>query len=222
VAETPEPVRPGRRRSKPSARGERSRRAILDVAARHFGELGYRGASTAAIANEVEISDPGLLHHFGSKDGLLMALLDRRYSRDVEKLRAEERLSGRALAANLESVARENLGLRDEVKLTMVLLAESISPEHPSHEYFQLRYVRARAIMERHVEHLQADGELRADFDPQALASLIVAVLDGLQLQWLLDRDVDMLAAVRAFNRLLVAALGRSNARKGAAGGGTR
>src|SRR5262245_20064270 len=183
------PARAKRRGPRSNARGEQSRQTILDVAERHFGELGYRGVSTAAIANEVEISDPGLLHHFGSKDGLLMALLNRRYSRDGEKLRAGENLSGEALAANLATVARENLEQRDEVKLTMVLLAESISPEHPGHEYFQMRYVHARAIMARHVKHLQAHGELAADLDPDAVASLILAVLDGLQLQWLLDRD---------------------------------
>jgi AcrR family transcriptional regulator len=207
MAERSKPVRPRRRRSRLNARGEQSRQAILDAAERHFGELGYRGASTAAIANEVQISDPGLLHHFGSKDGLLMALLNRRYSRDNEKLRAGEQLSGKTLAANLEVVARENVEQREEVKLTMVLLAESISREHPGHEYFQMRYVRARATMARHIKNLQAAGELGSEFDPDALASLILGLLDGLQLQWLLDPDVDMLAGVRAFNQLLMAAL---------------
>lgn len=207
MANKTEPARPKRRRSRLNTRGEQSRKTILDVAERHFGELGYRGASTGAIASEVQISDPGLLHHFGSKDGLLMALLNRRYSRDGEKLRAGEHLSGKTLAGNLETVARENLQQRDEVKLTMVLLAESISQEHPGHEYFQMRYARARAIMARHIKNLQAGGELTADFDPDAAASLILAALDGLQLQWLLDPDVDMLAGVQTFNRLLMAAL---------------
>ncbi len=196
-----------RRRPRPNARGEQSRQAILDMAERHFGAYGYRGTSTAAIAHEVQISDPGLLHHFGSKDGLLMALLNRRYSRDHDKLRAGEHLSGEALTANLETVVRENLEQREEVKLTMVLLAESIAKDHPGHEYFEMRYARARSTMARHIKNLQHDRALKPDIDAEAFGSMILAILDGLQLQWLLDPDVDMLAAIDAFNQLLLAAL---------------
>ncbi|MGI4732687.1 MAG: TetR/AcrR family transcriptional regulator [Janthinobacterium lividum] len=198
-----------RRRSKPSARGEQSRQAILDVAERHFGKMGYRGASTAGIANDAQISDPGLLHHFGSKDGLLMALLNRRYSRDSDKLRAGEHLSVEEMADNLEAITRENVDQRDEVRLTMVLLAESIAQDHPGHEYFQMRYARARAIVARQLKGVLADGEPDPKADPETLASLILAVLDGLQLQWLLDPEVDMVSAVQAFNRLLTTALAR-------------
>lgn len=204
-----------RRRAAPSARGEQSRQAILDMAERHFGEFGYRGASTAAIASEVQISDPGLLHHFGSKDGLLMALLNRRYSRDSEKLRSGEHLSATELADNLETIAKENLEQRNEVRLTMVLLAESISREHPGHEYFQMRYVRARGIVARHIKTLQAAGDLAIDSDAEAVASLMLAILDGLQLQWLLDPEVDMVAGVRAFNHLVRLALPKGRRKTG-------
>jgi AcrR family transcriptional regulator len=207
------PKAPGsRRRTKPNARGEQSRQAILDTAERHFGEFGYRGASTAAIANDAQISDPGLLHHFGSKDGLLMALLNRRYSRDGEKLRAGMHLSKEGLIETFEAIVRENQDQRSEVKLTMVLLAEAISTQHPAHEYFQMRYVLARTIMARHVGNLQSDGDLAPDIDSTALASLILAIFDGLQLQWLLDPDVDMLAAIKTFDRLLSTVLNRGGA----------
>jgi AcrR family transcriptional regulator len=197
-----------RRKGKPNVRGEQSREAILQAAERHFGEFGYRAVSTAAIANDAQISDPGLLHHFGSKDGLLMALLNRRYSVDAEKLRASERLSGEQLVETLGTIVRENEGKRDEVKLTMVLLGESIPHQHPGHEYFQMRYVRARAMFARHVKELQRRGELSSDLDPEALASVIIAVLDGLQMQWLLDPTVDMSQAASSFLRIFAASLG--------------
>lgn len=194
-----------RNRSKPNVRGELSREVILDAAERHFGEFGYRGSSTAAIAAEAGISDPGLLHHFGSKDGLLMALLNRRYSRDGEKLRAGLRLDAGQLADMLEDIVVENQAQRGEVKLTMVLLAEAISTHHPAHEYFQMRYVLARTIMERHVRNLDRNG---AEIAPRssALASVLLAVLDGLQLQWLLDPQFDMHSAIKVFADLVVAA----------------
>ncbi|WP_299006015.1 TetR/AcrR family transcriptional regulator [uncultured Caulobacter sp.] len=196
-----------KRRGKPNLKGEQSRETILKAAERHFGEFGYRAVSTAAIANDAQISDPGLLHHFGSKDGLLMALLNRRYSVDAEKLRAGENLSGEQLVDTLRTIVDENEGKRDEVKLTMVLLGESIPHHHPGHEYFQARYVRARTMFAGHVKELQRRGELSDDLDPQALASVIIAVLDGLQMQWLLDPAVNMSQAASAFLSLLSSAL---------------
>lgn len=199
--------KPNPRRPKPNVRGEQSREAILKVAERYFGDYGYRGTSTAAIANEVGISDPGLLHHFGSKEGLLTGLLNRHYSRDVEKLHAGEKLDGHGLANTLEAIVRENVLRRNDVRLTMVLLAESISQSHPGHEYFRLRYIRAQSIFTRHFKSLQASGELSPELDSSALANVMLAVLDGLQLQWLLDAQIDMQEGIRAFNSILLAAL---------------
>lgn len=46
---------------------------ILDVAARAFGEHGYRGASMEAIADGVGFTKPMLYRYFGSKEGLFVA-----------------------------------------------------------------------------------------------------------------------------------------------------
>jgi AcrR family transcriptional regulator len=56
------------------AQGEDRRRAILEVAAALFAELGYRDTSTKLIAQRAGISEPLVFHHFGSKLGLLRAL----------------------------------------------------------------------------------------------------------------------------------------------------
>ncbi|MFC3965640.1 TetR family transcriptional regulator C-terminal domain-containing protein [Nocardia jiangsuensis] len=42
------------------------------------------------------------------------------------------------------------------------------------------------------VGELQRQGQLRADIDPERFAVLAVALLDGLQVQWLYDPEVDM------------------------------
>lgn len=51
---------------------------ILDVAERVFAELGYEGASTRLLAKEANVNMAMLNYYFGSKDGLLKAVLDRR------------------------------------------------------------------------------------------------------------------------------------------------
>lgn len=58
------------------------RLAILDEAIQIIGEQGYRGSSINDLAKRCGLTTAGLLHHFGSKDGLLIALLEERDRRD--------------------------------------------------------------------------------------------------------------------------------------------
>ncbi|TPE46015.1 TetR/AcrR family transcriptional regulator [Pontibacter mangrovi] len=53
---------------------------IIDTAERVFGEFGYEGASTRLLASEAGVNMAMLNYYFGSKDGLLRAVLERRIS----------------------------------------------------------------------------------------------------------------------------------------------
>lgn len=57
-------------------RAERERQ-ILGVAERMFAEQGYQAASMDDIAHHVGVSKPMLYAYFGSKEGLLLACLER-------------------------------------------------------------------------------------------------------------------------------------------------
>jgi AcrR family transcriptional regulator len=181
-----------RRRARTNLRGEQSREAILDVAERHFGEFGFKGASIATIAEEVGLSDPGLLHHFGSKAGLLEALLRQRFSIDEVKLREGEAMDAGQILGMLLAIAHENTGRRNGVRLLMVLFAESLTSDHPASAYFTNRYSHVRKILADHLAAAQVAGQIRPDLSTAALAALLIAVLDGIQLQWLQNADVDM------------------------------
>lgn len=52
------------------ARGEHTRRRILEAAIELFGDLGYERASTRAIARRAAVSLPALHYYFGGKEGL--------------------------------------------------------------------------------------------------------------------------------------------------------
>ena len=58
------------------ARGEASRRAIIESAIAGIAEQGIAGATLEAVARRAGVSKALLLFHFGSKDGLLIALLE--------------------------------------------------------------------------------------------------------------------------------------------------
>ena len=53
------------------------RTRILDAALELFAERGFILTSLPMIAERVGITHAGILHHFGSKDGVLRALLER-------------------------------------------------------------------------------------------------------------------------------------------------
>lgn len=55
------------------ARGEETRRRIIDAAIRLFGERGYEGASTRDIAHAAGVNAPALQYYFDNKEGLYRA-----------------------------------------------------------------------------------------------------------------------------------------------------
>ncbi|MGI5127594.1 TetR/AcrR family transcriptional regulator [Pseudonocardia sp. CA-107938] len=56
---------------------ERTREQILDAALHEFGEHGYAGARTAAIAARAGVNQQLISYHFGGKAGLHQAVIDR-------------------------------------------------------------------------------------------------------------------------------------------------
>ena len=91
------------------------------------------------------------------------------------------------------------------VRLFTVLAAESVDAAHPAHAWFVERYRMIRALLVDGLEQEQREGRLAPDANLEALAIEIVAMFDGLQLQWLLDREhVDM---VGPFERFIARAL---------------
>src|SRR3954454_4125580 len=66
-----------RRPTKSELRGERSRELILDTAERLMASAGFAGTSIAAITAQSGLPASSIYWHFGSKDGLLAAVMKR-------------------------------------------------------------------------------------------------------------------------------------------------
>jgi len=61
---------------------------ILLAAKRLFAESGYENTSTVAIARDAGTSESQLMKHFGSKQGLLVAIFDRGWASIGERIKA--------------------------------------------------------------------------------------------------------------------------------------
>jgi AcrR family transcriptional regulator len=182
------------------AKGRERRAEILRVAREVFATRGYRSASLAVIAERAGLSEPGLLHHFPSKEHVLTAVLEERDDREIERTQRQVEQAHMSRAEALLDLCRRNAGKPDMVRLFTILAAESVDPGHPAHDWFVERYRRIREILVESLEREQREGRLAGDADLEQLAVEIVAMFDGLQLQWLLDGDrVDMVAPFERF-----------------------
>ena len=85
------------------------------------------------------------------------------------------------------------------MELFCVLAAESTPASHPSHDYFVSRYRTLIKELTVAFEEAGKAGKLRKGLDPRVAAQQFVAVMDGAQIQWLLNADsIDMVEVVRS------------------------
>jgi len=182
--------------------GEARRSRILHAALLEFAENGYRGSALAAIAARAELTQTGLLHHFPSKQHLLIAVLELRDTLDAARfgLLEDSEQSGTERLRALVGLVEHNARVPGLVQLFTVISAESVTPGHPAQSWTVDRYRRLRAGLADGLRQAAASGEFRSDLDADALAERVFAMMDGLQLQWLLDpARVDMPGLFRDF-----------------------
>jgi len=189
----------------PYAKTAARRQQILRTALEVFAEQGYRGSSLREIADRVGISQAGVLHHFGSKEVLLAAVLEERDAVDKQLVRHAK---GIALLDALRDLVAHNTQVPGLIRLYVTLSAEATDPEHPAHDFFVGRYARVRAEFARELAAARDTGDIGPETDVDRATQLLVAVMDGLQIQWLLDERMDMVAAFDRFLTTFRAAVG--------------
>ena len=173
----------------PYAKTAERRRTILATALEVFAESGFRGASVREIASRVGMTDTGVLHHFGGKGKLLLEVVKQKEDEDAGALRDPY----------LRDLVAKNGTRSGTVRLFTTLSAESTDPEHPAHEHFVNRYAAVRDHVTERLTRDSAEGRIPATVDPAMAARIMLAVMDGLQIQWLLDPSMEMDAAYNDF-----------------------
>ena len=110
-------------------------------------------------------------------------------------------LSLHAQLERLRQLVAHNAQQAGLVQTFTVLAAESVTDGHPAQEFFRARYGRMR---EHLADIFQQDQERSlTGADALLAANLVIAVMDGLQVQWLLDPEVDMVASFAVVERLI-------------------
>ena len=190
----------------PYRTGLRRREQIIDAATAVFAEYGYAGGSVRTIADRIGVSPASLLQHFGSKEGLLMAVLEE-WDRHTVEARLTD-VTGLDYFRRLPEVMGAHLANRGLLELFSTIAAEASSPSHPARGFIQQRYADNLATLATHLREAVETGDI-AELTPAEIdqeVRLVTAVLDGIGLQWLLDPSTDVIASVETYINRTVAA----------------
>jgi AcrR family transcriptional regulator len=177
----------------PYRKGIERREQIVKTASEVFGELGYVGGSLRAIAERVGASPATLIQYFGNKEGLLTAVLED-WTVQTQRSSLSEDVRGLAYFRQMPALMEFHVHHRGLLELFITMAAEATNPGHPARQFIQDRYSTGRELWSAKLREAVADGEVAVLTEAQIEAEIriLVAGLDGLELQWLLGADIDL------------------------------
>jgi AcrR family transcriptional regulator len=190
----------------PYRTGVRRRQQLVATAMTVFAEHGYAGGSIRAIADRAGVSHATLIQHFGSKEGLLTAVLEEWDRRTVAGGLAEAR--GLDYFRRLPQVMAANQDNRGLLELFTTIAGEASSPSHPARAFIEHRYTRNLATLAGHLRTAIDAGDAgpMSDSQIEIEVRLLTAAMDGIGLQWLLDPSTDVEGSVATCVERAVAA----------------
>lgn len=176
----------------PYAKGIAKRREIIDVTLDIVARRGWRQTSNAEIASRVGLSQAGLVHYYGTREELAIAVLQSKDQYDRQTF-----FDPNPTFEGFIDVITHNTTVPGLVQLYVECASEATIDGHAAREFFERRVDHIRALFAKIIENGQSSGDVGPDVDVPVTSSILMAAADGLQLQWLLDRSVDMAAQLR-------------------------
>ncbi|MEU7863766.1 TetR family transcriptional regulator [Nonomuraea sp. NPDC049141] len=187
------------------------RERLLAAAVACLQEKGYARTTARDLVAASGTNLASIGYHFGGKDALLNEAIVSAY--DAWIVHVEEAVFGGPLAGPREMLERAMVALVDvfaEMRPQLVLAVEAYPPalrEDLLREKLAAVYARARQAGIDMINRAAAELGVQLPFAPEALISVLIAISDGLMIQWLLDPEstpdahqvVEALAALSAF-----------------------
>lgn len=177
-------------------KGVERRKQIVRAAARIFAQYGYHAGSLRNIADDVGVTSAALIRHFGDKEGLLTAVLE--YWNEESKPGNSD-ATGLAHIRALPALMAYHLTHRGLIELFLTLATEASNPQHPAREFIVRRYQTTVASLSGHLREAVAAGDVH--LRPEQIESEargLVALMDGIELQWLLHPELDLVGLFSA------------------------
>ncbi|WP_433567141.1 TetR/AcrR family transcriptional regulator [Nocardia sp. CA-151230] len=190
----------------PYTKGIERREQILDAALRTIAECGFLSTSVAELADAVGLTPSGLLHYFGSKEDLFLAVLRRRSQLDLASVGLDPASVGLETNPdpNYIAVIENSTTVPGLTELFTHMQAAAADHRHPAHAYMVEHYEQSSAIVTGVLQRMQDNGILSATADIGSLATQAIALMDGLQSRWLIDPTIDMAAELERFWQIAI------------------
>jgi AcrR family transcriptional regulator len=185
---------------------------LVEAACAVFAEKGYASTRVAEIAERAGVGKGTVYEYFSSKEELLFAVFES-INADISSRMHDALAAGGSAEEQLHNMLR--LGaevISEQVDLQPVIIDFWAASRGKDFEETYRRAVVAsytffRDLVADFIRGGQTRGEFKASIDAEALASVVVATVDGLGIQLSFDRSIDPHTITNAFGRLLYESL---------------
>jgi AcrR family transcriptional regulator len=153
-----------------------TRERLLEAAGRVFARDGLDGATTREIAREAGVNEVTLFRHFGSKDRLLRAVVERNFGTAATPPPAFT--PGNTLRADLQAHAQVyEQRLEENMPLIRAMLGGIHRHAQQEHQVYDAVFGPLRLALVTRLETARNAGELRRGADPVLLCDLFTAMI---------------------------------------------
>lgn len=188
------PPRPQAVRRTQAERRAESDRNLLLAAAELIAEEGFNAATFEKVGARAGYSRGLASQRFGSKDGLIEALIAYLHERSLELLTAQGEMPVTGLDAILATVDvhLRNFEHEKAIRSYFVAMAGSVATLSDQRGAFAVSHMHAKERFEEAIRVGQADGTISTDIDAEAAALMIGSLILGISTQWLIDASTDL------------------------------
>ena len=162
---------------------EQQRRRIRQAAARAFARRGLEGTGLSHVAREAGLGRSSLYHYYPDKAALVQDLADELLEEETA-LFTEAFQSGDSALDRIERLTTAIVELFDRSASTGRLMLQ-IWANDP--DRFQTMLETLRGGLTQLVQQGQESGEIDHQLDPEASATLVIALMDGVLVQGFVD-----------------------------------
>jgi AcrR family transcriptional regulator len=191
----------------PNRRGARSREAVLDAAERLMARDGYDAATVAAVVEEAGIPASSIYHYFGSKEGVLLAVMERGAERFFEALPDLDRRVGsrRDHLRGLAEVVAMTLERNPNFLRILVVMATQPAGADGGDVRRVVQSVREMALVRLREQMQIVFGVDRRSAAADRLARFALAAFDGAFVAQQADPTVSLLRLLEHLPAALIA-----------------
>lgn len=163
-----------------------NRTRIIDVSSKLMADKGVKLTTLADIAREAGISRGTLFYYYASKNDLIYAILEKHLSDLTDTIFANlprRRSSAADLASVLQSALTRLIQDENSGRINLYLLQEAIIDNSDLKDRFAVKYQTWRELIAGQIARAFGISDSRR---LSALGTLLLAMIDGLTIQFLL------------------------------------